>query len=52
MSLPGAVTPAKAGDQNCLQRLDFGLRRNDAPGVLHYGGKLKLTTLICEPQAI
>ncbi len=27
--LPYYVTPAKAGVQNCLKRLDSGLRRND-----------------------
>jgi len=39
ISLPRIVTPAKAGVQNCLQRLDSGLRRNDAQGIPHHGEK-------------
>jgi hypothetical protein len=29
-----SVTPAKAGVQNALKRLDSGFRRNDAEGLL------------------
>jgi len=34
-----SVTPAKAGVQNALRRLDSGFRRNDAEGLLQLAHK-------------
>jgi hypothetical protein len=36
------VTPAKAGVQNALKRLDSGFRRNDAEGLLQLAQRNKI----------